>query len=378
MWSASIPHRILILGTAAAVAAGLTVMPVTTSVGPHTADVRLTGSEAVGSPLGGGTALILGPSGVPTPPQSYADLADELYLQPHGFTGDLEILTTPERLFFNRAESRIEGAQILTSAITQQIAGGQVSAENPVVVFGYSQSAGFSGMTMEQLQDQGVSSDLVRFMLVGNAFAPTGGIWTSLGLYPPTPDNLYPSDVYTLEYDGFASFPRYPLNLLSSLNAFMGIFTQHLAYLNLDADQINNAVLLPGSADLTGESLTNYYMIPAQTLPLLSPLLLLPVIGEPLYDLLEPVTRILVNLGYGNISDGWYPGPANEPAPLGLFPTDLDWSAVQQALIDGVQQGFQNAISGLSQPWSDLMPLAEATPFDFADVVSAITAAFAG
>ncbi|WP_052740749.1 PE-PPE domain-containing protein [Mycobacterium sp. UM_Kg1] len=379
MWCAPIPtRRHLVLGTATAVAAGLivAVLSVSPGTGPHTADVRLTGSDSVGSPLGGGTALILGPSGIPTPGQRYANLADELYLQPHGFTGTLQILTTPARLFFDKAGSRIEGAEILTAAIQQHIAGGQATAENPVVVFGYSQSAGFSGMTMDQLQAQGVPSDLVRFVLVGDPVAPNGGIWTAFGVYPATPDNLYPTDIYNFEYDGFADFPRYPLNMVSSLNAFMGIFTQHLAYLSIDADQINDAVLLPGSADLTGEGLTNYYMIPAQTLPLLSPLLLLPVIGEPLYELLEPVTRILVNLGYGNITDGWSPGPANEHAPLGLFPADLDWSAVQQALVDGAQQGFQNAISNLFQPWSALVPLAEATPFDFADVVSAITAVF--
>ncbi|WP_409428851.1 hypothetical protein [Mycobacterium sp. SMC-11] len=55
---------------------------------------------------------------------------------------------------------------------------------------------------------------------------------------------------------------------------------------------------------------------------------------------------------------------------------DLDRSAVQQALVDGAQQGFQNAISDLLQPWSALTPLAEAAPADFTDVVSAIAAVF--
>lgn len=379
MWSAPKPtRRLRVIGPLTAVTAGLitAALPMPSADGPRTADVRLTASDTAGSPLGGGTALILGPSGIPTPGQRYADLANELYLQPHGFTGTIQILTTPERLFFDKAESRIEGAQILTTAIQQQIAGGGVSAENPVVVFGYSQSAGFSGLTMDQLHAQGVPSDLVRFMLVGDPVAPNGGIWSGLGVFPTTPDNLYPTDIYNFEYDGFADFPRYPLNLLSDLNAFMGIFTQHLEYLSIDADQISNAVLLPGSAELTGEGLTNYYMIPAQTLPLLSPLLLLPVIGQPLYDLLEPDMRILVNLGYGNITDGWFPGPANVATPLGLFPTGLDWSAVQQALIDGAQQGFQNAISDLFPPWSALTPLAEAAQADLTDVVSAIAAVF--
>ncbi len=51
----------------------------------------------------------------------------------------------------------------------------------------------------------------------------------------PTPNDLYPTDVYTLEYDGWADFPHYPLNVLSDLNAIVGMYTQHLTYLGLDA-----------------------------------------------------------------------------------------------------------------------------------------------
>lgn len=310
-------------------------------------EVRLTGSGTVDSPLGDGVALVMGASGTPTPSQQYVDAADALYLHPLGFTGTTEILTTPERLLFDKAASWAEGAQILTTAIDHQIDGGQVSAENPIVVFGYSQSATLSTLTMEQLHDEGVPSDDVHFVLVGDAAAPSGGIHTIFGTAPPTPDDLYPTDVYTLEYDGFADFPRYPINLLTDLNALIGVFTKHLQYLNLDSDQINNAVLLPGSADLTGEGMTNFYMMPSETLPLLEPLRLLPVIGQPLYDLLEPDARILVNLGYGNIDHGWDPGPANVDTPIGLFPTDLDWSAVLHALADGAQQGIQAAVGDL-------------------------------
>ena len=39
--------------------------------------------------------------------------------------------------------------------------------------------------------------------------------------------------MYTLEYDGFADFPRYPLNFLSDLNAFLGIAELHGTYLNV-------------------------------------------------------------------------------------------------------------------------------------------------
>ena len=38
-----------------------------------------------------------------------------------------------------------------------------------------------------------------------------------------TPSNDYVTQIYSIEYDGFTDFPRYPLNFLSDLNAFLGI-----------------------------------------------------------------------------------------------------------------------------------------------------------
>jgi hypothetical protein len=85
------------------------------------------------------------------------------------------------------------------------------------------------------------------------------------------------------------------------------------------------------------------------TIPI-PPLQLIPIIGQPLYDLLEPDTQILVNLGYGSITDGWDPGPANDPTTFGLFPTDLNWGDVLTALVNGIPQGIQAAINDLLNP----------------------------
>jgi hypothetical protein len=94
-------------------------------------------------------------------------------------------------------------------------------------------------------------------------------------------------------------------------------------------------------------------MIPTETLPLLQPLQSIPVIGQPLYDLLEPDLRILVNLGYGDIDHGWDQGPAYVPTPFGLFPTDLNPGDVLAALASGTQQGvhaFMHDLGSLSLP----------------------------
>jgi hypothetical protein len=215
-----------------------------------------------------------------------------------------------------------------------------------------------------------VPSDDVHFVLIGDESNPDGGVlerfdlpagtdpsFPSLGftLTGATPADLYPTDIYTQEYDGFADFPKYPLNIVSDLNALLGILYGHGAYLGDTSERIDSAIQLPTSAT---DTLTNYYIIPDDSLPLLDPLRLLPVIGQPLYDLLEPDTRILVNLGYGSITDGWGQGDADVPTTLGLFPTNLDGAAVSTALSNGLQQGISTAIQDLESPDNyQIMPL---------------------
>ncbi|MBV9723127.1 MAG: PE-PPE domain-containing protein, partial [Mycobacterium sp.] len=179
---------------------------------------------------------------------------------------------------------------------------------------------------------------------------------------PPTPSDLYPTDIYTLEYDGFADFPHYSTNLLSDLNALVGVFLVHTEYLDITPEQIDSAILLPGSEALTGEGLTDYYMIPNDNLPLLEPLLLIPGVGQPLYDLLEPDTQILVNEGYGSITEGWNQGLANVPTTFGLYP-DIDQTQLSEALSNGWQQGVTDALHDLEHPVSYQDQVAPLLPF---------------
>lgn len=265
----------------------------------------------------------------------------------------------------------------MISDIESRIAAGGVSPENPAVVFGYSQSSGAASLIMQQLHDAGVPSDDVHFVLVGDTQNPNGGFLNTFDFpagntsaftpfdypfEPATPSDLYPTDIYTLEYDGAANFPHYTTNLLSDLNALLGVFTQHFIYLNLTPEQISSAILLPGSAALNGEGLTDYHMIPSESLPLLMPLLLVPGIGKPLYDLLEPVTRIQVNLGYGSITDGWNEGPANVPTTFGLFP-DIDQTQLSDALSSGWKQGVTDALNDIQNPISYQEQVAPWLPF---------------
>ena len=210
--------------------------------------------------------------------------------------------------------------------------------------------------------------DQLNFVLVGNEMNPNGGLLArfpnlsiaSLGLtfYGGTPaDTIYPTSIYTLEYDGFADFPQYPLNFLSDLNAVTGIFFVHTTYVNpflgmpaVTQTQVDNAIQLPTSPGYYANGgVTNYYMIPTQNLPLLDPLRDIPVIGNPIADLLQPDLTVLVNLGYGNPDYGWSTGYANVTTPFGLAP-HVGASVVLNDLAAGTHQGIQAFRADLANP----------------------------
>ncbi|MGV0734665.1 PE-PPE domain-containing protein [Mycolicibacter sinensis] len=330
----------LCLPVVAGITAGLIagVPAASPPAGAHPAAVSLTGN---GTELGDGIAFLMGGTGMPQPSDRYLEAADNLYLQPHGFGGELVSLWTPENV---SSTSQAVGGQILYNAVMEQISSGDVDADHPVVVFGYSQSAAISVGLMERLAEEGVSNDLVRFVLIGSP--GTSGV----------PTDLYHTDVYNYEYDPVAFRPTY-FNPLADLNSILGFIYGHSVLLSATPEQVESAIELP-TAD--PDSLTTFHMITSDILPLLAPLQLVPILGQPLYELLEPVTRILVNLGYGNLEYGWPPGDVDVPAASGLFPADIDFGDLLTALGNGVQQGVSNAISSLLDPATyQIVPLVE-------------------
>lgn len=302
------------------------------------------------------TVVFIGPTGVPQPPPEYVVFANELYVRANPMVQNLITLFTPEELYpitgvrsstLNQSVS--EGLTILDNYIQAQFAAG-----NSTTVFGYSQSAIISSLEMYKLAAMGSPhTDLLNFVLVGNEMNPNGGMLArfpnltlpALGLtfYGATPsDTLYNTAIYTQEYDGFASFPRYPLNFISDLNAVLGIATVHTKYLDLTPAQINNAIQLetsPGYYENGGK--TYYYMIPTEELPLLAPLRAIPVIGRPLAALIEPNLEVIVNLGYGDPYRGYSTGYADVHTTFGLFP-EVSPQTLVEAFSAGTQQGIHD------------------------------------
>lgn len=349
--------------------------------------------ETAPEPGGATVGLVMGGSGIPLPEAlipGYVQAANNLYIanplhpnfpetsypDPYAnglFTPEYPLLSMPFSInyptvagFPTLNTSMGQGMNIVENAIASNRAAGDAAT-----VFGWSQSATISGLVMQQLDPSGIPKpdDGLQFVLLGDPSAPNGGLLErfvgltlpSLGLSfdGATPANSYPTDIYTIEYDGFADFPKYPINFLADLNALLGTVTLHGLYINQGlptpgpgptAEQIANATLLPGSAALgTPDSLTNYYLI-EQTPPLVSLLAGMPVIGKPLADLLGPELTVLINLGYGTDNLG-YSTPANVPTPFGLFP-DVNPATVLAELFGGAQRGSAAFVDDLSHPSS--------------------------
>ncbi|MGO9034703.1 PE-PPE domain-containing protein [Mycobacterium sp.] len=384
--------------------------------------------------------LVIGGSELPIPGPGYVEAADGLYLDKlypdltfyqatstdpalPGFYGNG--LFTPEgvyplfggvqQLYYNYpldsdglpslTTSVGQGAAILESTILSDEANGDGST-----VFGYSQSSTVAGITMQLLDPYGTNEsetpNAPQFLLLADLNNPNGGILerfngfettsgqttvdplnlASLGFSfdGATPSDDYVTTIYSLEYDGFTDFPRYPLNFLSDLNAFLGIEELHGTYLNAAAGEtgptptdIADAVLLPGSAaDGTADSLTNYYMIDTiDGEPVTPPLVgLLP---QPLQDLLGPDLTYLINLGYGDGTLGYSvtaDSPANVPTPFGLFP-DVSLSTVFSTLVTDTEQGITAFEQDLADPaaWTSLLDPASSGQ-SFTDLLSALSA----
>ncbi|KZS58985.1 PE family protein [Mycobacterium ostraviense] len=298
------------------------------------------------------TALIMGGTDNPLPDPAYVTAINNAYIQPR-FPGAVpQGLFTPEEFWpitgtLTFGQSVAQGVTLLNSEIDHQIN----TLGNSVVVFGYSQSATIATNEINALMAAGSPyTGQLSFVLASNPNNPDGGILARFpGFYIPfldvpfsgatPPNSPYPTSMYTIQYEGVANAPQYPLHVLSNINAVMGYFYLHDTYQHLTATQVSSALPLPTSPGYTGN--TQYYMLLTQNLPLVQPIRDIPYLGPPLADLIQPDLRVLVDLGYGNIGVG--ADYANVPTPARLIQL-IDPFSVGFNLAKGAVQGPQAAL----------------------------------
>ncbi|MGA8331915.1 MAG: PE-PPE domain-containing protein [Mycobacterium sp.] len=238
-------------------------------------------------PLSGSdTAIILGGTFESTPDTAFAQAAENLYLHPLGFddgatsstvcdmvgtdpcAAPLQVLTTPELI--QESPSTLTDADDITLAVENEFTAnpGAFSAEDPLTIFGYSQSAAAESVAMTQLAKDGIPSADLHFVFIGDPSLPSGigpnlmpdldsvygssqtdTVLTDLGLSDlgvysvlanATPDNLYPATIYTLDGDGVADYQQ-DFAAGGLLDSLYNLFTTHAEYLGLTPTQIADA-----------------------------------------------------------------------------------------------------------------------------------------
>ncbi|MGE5697993.1 MAG: PE-PPE domain-containing protein [Candidatus Sericytochromatia bacterium] len=238
-----------------------------------------------------------------------------------------------------------------------------------LVIYGYSQSAVIANLEKRKLAEQypaGTTAPDIDFVLSGDGNLPNGGFLARFpGLYIPILDASFngpePTDtqfdtvVITRQYDWFADFPLYPINLVADLNALLGFIYVHLypSDVSLAPDPSTSLAFQGTHGD------TSYYFFETQDLPLFGPLRTLGV-PESLIDVVEPFFRVIVELGYDRSIPPW------EPTPARLIPT-LDPGKVTADLVNAIGEGINNALALVGSPPLPSMP-APPTELATADV----------
>lgn len=310
-------------------------------------------------------AVIMGGTSNPLPDPKYVTNVFNSYIKPlYPTVMSPPIgLPTPEQFWpvtpslgnMTFGQSVAKGVSLLNTELTTLLA----TQTNSAVVFGYSQSATIATNEINALIAAGSPyQNQLSFMLVGNPNNPVGGLLERFpGFYIPlldvpfngaTPAGPYHTTTYTIQYDGIADAPQYPLNLVSDLNAFMGYFVVHSNYPDLTAAQVAHAVPLP-----TNGGNSDYYMVMTQNLPLLEPIRAIPFAGPPIADIFQPDLRVLVDLGYGDFGPGL--NYANVPTPAGLFDIPNPFTVIPDLALGTVQGPYGAAVeigveSGLLSP----------------------------
>jgi hypothetical protein len=309
--------------------------------------------SASGDPL---IALIMGGTGMPLPKPNFVTGIDNAYLTTNArlSTATPEALFTPEQYFplgrLTLGQSVSQGVTLLNNALLGPT--GVLTQGNSAVVVGFSQSCIIETEEIRALlalpAAQQPSASQLSFIFLSDPNNPDGGLLACFpGFYIPifdvpfdgaTPQSPWPTTVYISEYEGVTDFPRYPLNVVSDLNAIVGTL-EHPNYAFLTANQVANAVPLP-----TSGGNTEYFMFLRQNLPLLDPIRLIPFVGNPIADLLQPDLRVIVDLGYS----GFGPGAdfANIPTPAQLFSVPDPFTVIPDLAI-GAVQGVQAALVDL-------------------------------
>lgn len=241
-----------------------------------------------------------------------------------------------------------------------------------LIVAGYSEGSLGAEWAKRRLLANGTgpAPSQLSFVMIGSPFAGNGGIFERfpgmnvpfiVNNQGPSAPSPYDTTFYTREYDPYADFPAY-FNPLSLANSLLGVMYAHPdAYYDSYIPGTTPAIITVVPDNGAGGTDT-YVFIRTPDLPLLVPLRIgagaigLTPLVKPLLDAVEPLLRVLVDMGY---TDRDNLNPAKK-TPFSLFTPLSKIVETLNAIPGALQEGANNFVDDIRAELH-LPPLA-ATP----------------
>lgn len=241
-----------------------------------------------------------------------------------------------------------------------------------LIVAGYSEGSLGAEWAKRRLLANGTgpAPSQLSFVMIGSPFAGNGGIFERfpgmnvpfiVNNQGPSAPSPYDTTFYTREYDPYADFPAY-FNPLSLANSLLGVMYAHPdAYYDSYIPGTTPAIITVVPDNGAGGTDT-YVFIRTPDLPLLVPLRIgagaigLTPLVKPLLDAVEPLLRVLVDMGY---TDRENLNPAKK-TPFSLFTPLSKIVETLNAIPGALQEGANHFVDDIRAELH-LPPLA-ATP----------------
>jgi hypothetical protein len=286
------------------------------------------------------------------------------------------------------------GVTNLDLAVQQQLA---ADPTQQIVVFGYSQGGAVVSQELYNLnQLPTADKNRISVVTIGNINNPQG-LWSRLSFLPTIPfldisfnpqlpTTGIKSTNYSFEYDPVGDAPLYFGNPLAVLNALAAFEYVHGYYLSPNENGTTDTLPYGYTPDTLATAIANapkrtyqdatFVLIPQQgALPLMQPFLDIAsatgttALVKPIVDLISPLTKVLINLGYDRTIN---PGI---PQTLSILPFNpfQNWLAVGANAATATVQGIQAFLGDLGVAPPALAP--NTTPVTTSTLVAAKSAA---
>jgi hypothetical protein len=275
------------------------------------------------------------------------------HIAPAAFGSSYSLVEIHYPADFNFQNSTDQGVAALEPQVVPALATG------PVRITSYSEGTLTAEQVKRDLANSTITPSDLTFLFIASPYVPNGGLFarfpgfTIPGIVPvfsAAQPTEYGSTYVVNEYDPYADFPAY-FNPLSLANSLLAIQYAHpdTYYDNIDLTDPQTTTYTTTVTNNGAGGKDTYVLVYNDQLPLFGPIRqlegavpeLTPFV-EPVVSGIEPLTRVLIDMGY---TDRQNLNPAT-PTPFSLITPPAKLGEAAGQIPGALEQGLKNLIAG--------------------------------